>query len=109
MGVPQPSIALRPLKSLFPHHGYVNQEDSMRRHVSAAIGTLSTLSCIFISPGTAAAADSNLFSMVRSQSVVNADCAQNARGRVTINSLGPVEVMHVEATGLPPNREFDLF
>src|SRR4030095_9932748 len=81
----------------------------MRRHVSAAIGTLSTLSCILISPGTAAAADSNLFSMVRSQSVVNADCAQNARGRVTINSLGPVEVMHVEATGLPPNREFDLF
>jgi len=28
---------------------------------------------------------------------------------VTINSLGPVEVMHVEATGLPPDSEFDLF
>jgi hypothetical protein len=28
---------------------------------------------------------------------------------VTINSLGPVEVMHVEAAGLPPNTEFDLF
>ena len=47
--------------------------------------------------------------MVRSTAVDTAGCALNAKARVTINSLGPVEVMHVEATGLPPNSEFDLF
>jgi hypothetical protein len=35
--------------------------------------------------------------------------ALNAKARVTVNTLGPVEVMHVEATGLLPNSEFDLF
>ena len=81
----------------------------MRRHISAAIGTLTTLGCMLTVPGTASAAASNIFSMTRSASVVTANCAANAKGRVTINSLGPVEVMHVEATGLPPNNEFDLF
>ena len=81
----------------------------MRRHISVAIGTLTTLGCMLTVPGTASAAASNIFSMTRSASVVTANCAANAKGKVTINSLGPVEVMHVEATGLPPNNEFDLF
>lgn len=81
----------------------------MRKYVSAAIGTLSTLGCMLALPGTASAADSILFSMVRSTAVNNAGCALNATARVTVNSLGPVEVMHVEASGLPPNQEFDLF
>jgi hypothetical protein len=81
----------------------------MRKYVSAAIGTLGTLGCMLALPGTAAAADSILFGMVRSAAVDNAGCALNATARVTINSLGPVEVMHVEASGLPPNQEFDLF
>ena len=81
----------------------------MRRYISAAIGTLSTLGCMLTVPGTASAAANTTFSMIRSQSVVNANCAANAQAKVTINSLGPVEVMHVEATGLPPNTEFDLF
>ncbi len=81
----------------------------MRKYVSAAIGTLGTIGCMLALPGTAAAADSILFGMVRSAAVDNAGCALNASARVTINSLGPVEVMHVEAKGLPPNQEFDLF
>jgi hypothetical protein len=81
----------------------------MRKYVSAAIGTLGTLGCMLALPGTAAAADSILFGMVRSAAVNNAGCALNATARVTVNSLGPVEVMHVEASGLPPNEEFDLF
>lgn len=81
----------------------------MRKYVSAAIGTLGALGCMLAMPETAAAADSIVFSMVRSAAVENAGCAIDARARVTINSLGPVEVMHVEATGLPPNSEFDLF
>ena len=81
----------------------------MRKFTSTAIGTLSALGCMFTLPGTAAAADNVLFSMVRSQGAENAGCALDAKARVTINSLGPVEVMHIEATGLPPNSEFDLF
>src|SRR5262249_52487185 len=33
----------------------------------------------------------------------------NAKAKVTINSLGPVETMHIEASGLPANTEFDAF
>ena len=81
----------------------------MRKYISAAIGTLSTLGCMLTLPGTATAASNILFGMARSAAVENAGCALNAKARVTVNTLGPVEVMHVEATGLPPNSEFDLF
>lgn len=81
----------------------------MRRFTSAAIGTLGTLGCMLALPGTAAAADNILFSLVRSAAVETAGCALDAKARVTVNSLGPVEVMHIEATGLPPNSEFDFF
>ncbi|HKQ12505.1 MAG TPA: hypothetical protein VJT80_03680 [Steroidobacteraceae bacterium] len=81
----------------------------MRKYVSAALGTLGTIGCMLAVPQSASAANSILFSMVRSAAVENAGCALNATARVTVNSLGPVEVMHVEASGLPPNQEFDLF
>jgi hypothetical protein len=81
----------------------------MRRFVSAAVGTLGTLGCMLALPGTATAASNIAFGMVRSTAVVNAGCALNAQAHVTVNSVGPVEVMTVEANGLPPNQEFDLF
>jgi len=56
-----------------------------------------------------AAANNNVFAMVRSSGAVSAGCLLNALGRVTISPRGPVENMHVEVTGLPPNTEFDLF
>jgi hypothetical protein len=94
---------------ILPFHSYFDQENPMRSYVSAAIATLGTLGGMVALPGTAAAASNIIFNMVRSTAVLNAGCALNANARVTINSLGPVEVMHVEATGLPPNSEFDLF
>ena len=36
-------------------------------------------------------------------------CVPNARGTVTITSVGPVEHMHVSVAGLPPNTEFAFF
>jgi hypothetical protein len=36
-------------------------------------------------------------------------CVPNATAKVTINSLGPVEVMDVTASGLPANTDFDFF
>ena len=62
-----------------------------------------------LAAGTAFAVDSTSFRMVRSSNAVAADCLEGAYGRVTINSLGPVEAMKVELNDLPPNREFDLF
>src|SRR5215468_3463822 len=56
-----------------------------------------------------AAAQNTSFSIIRSATAVNANCIPNARGHVTINSLGNVEVMHMEVTGLPPKTEFDAF
>jgi len=62
-----------------------------------------------LAAGTAFAVDSTSFRMVRSSNAVTNDCLEGANGRVTINSLGPVEAMKVELNNLPPNREFDLF
>jgi hypothetical protein len=59
--------------------------------------------------GVASAATSTSFKMVRSSGAVAADCLEGANANVTINSLGPVEVMNVSANRLPPNQEFDLF
>ena len=45
-----------------------------------------------------AAAQNTTFSLVRSAGATNANCIADARGRVTINSLGNVDVMHVEVS-----------
>src|SRR5262245_7893517 len=49
------------------------------------------------------------FHLVRSAAAENGNCVADARGRVTVTSLGPVEVMVVDVTGLPPHTEFDFF
>jgi len=49
------------------------------------------------------------FNMVRSAATANAGCLPNATGRVRVISLGPVEQMRVDVSGLPPNTEFDFF
>ncbi|HST16608.1 MAG TPA: hypothetical protein VLK36_02995 [Gaiellaceae bacterium] len=36
-------------------------------------------------------------------------CLKNASAHVVVRSVGPVEIMTVEATGLPPNTDFDFF
>ena len=53
--------------------------------------------------------NNNVFPIIRSSSAMTAGCLLNATGRVTISPRGPVENMHVEVIGLPPNTEFDLF
>src|ERR1700751_3381373 len=58
---------------------------------------------------SANAAENITFNLLRSSGAVTANCIPKAAGRVTINSLGTVETMHVEVSGLPPNSEFDVF
>lgn len=45
------------------------------------------------------------FDMIPAQ----ATCLRNARAHVQVTSLGPVEEMDVDVSGLPPNTEFDFF
>lgn len=77
-----------------------------RYRLSVAIATVGLVLAL---ARPVAAAENIIFSMVRSSTAVTAGCLSNASGRVTINSLGPVESMHVEVFGLPPNGDFDLF
>ena len=49
------------------------------------------------------------FDMVRGAKLVASGCLPNATARVSIKPGGPVEVMDVSVTGLPPNTEFDFF
>ena len=49
------------------------------------------------------------FTMQRSPAIVAAQCLPTANAHVTIVHNGPVEVMKVDASGLPANTNFDLF
>jgi hypothetical protein len=49
------------------------------------------------------------FALQRSTPVSAAGCLPHAAATVTVKSLGEVEVMNVDASGLPPNTPFDLF
>jgi len=72
--------------------------------------SLSLLACLALSLASITAmAQNTTFNMIRSAAATSAGCIPNALGRVTINSLGNVEVMHLEASGLPPKTEFDAF
>lgn len=63
-----------------------------------------------LAAGTAFAASSTSFKMVRSSGAVAAGCLNpKAHANVSINSLGPVEVMTVSLSHMPKNKEFDLF
>jgi hypothetical protein len=62
----------------------------------------------FVPSAAAATNDSINFNMVRSAGASSCLSA-NARGRVTISNLGPVQNMHVEVFSLPANTDFTLF
>jgi hypothetical protein len=58
----------------------------------------------------AQAAEREQFNMVRSPALSTfPNFAPNARAIVDITSIGPVEIMDVFCSGLPPNTDFDFF
>jgi hypothetical protein len=60
--------------------------------------------------GAAFAANSTSFKMVRSSVAATTPCLDSkAHANVSINSLGPVEVMTVNLSHMPKNKNFDLF
>jgi hypothetical protein len=52
--------------------------------------------------------DAYKFQLVR-PAVLGATCAPYAKGKVSVTTLGNVEVMDVKIEGLPKNTEFDAF
>lgn len=49
------------------------------------------------------------FALQRSAATVKANCLPTATAKVAIINRGPVEVMTVDAAGLPKNTDFDVF
>jgi hypothetical protein len=78
--------------------------------VAALIATIGAASIAFASV-SASPSGGRVFSfrMVRSATAVSARCLKRAEARVTIKSVGPVEIMKVSARYLPRNTDFDLF
>jgi hypothetical protein len=53
--------------------------------------------------------DRAAFPLVRSAASLKADCLKSANAVVRIKNKGPVEVMTIDAYGLPKNTDFDVF
>ena len=85
----------------------------MRVKFAAIASSILTLASLSYS-GSAFAGDPPnsqfIFDMVPAPGIGGAEgCVPKAKGRVTITSLGVVENMHVEASGLPAKTGFDFF
>lgn len=103
------------------------QQMKTKTHIQTRVGKLTTLllttitgAALTISSATAQETDnmanpdalqkSFTFKLVRSPGLASfPTVAPHAKGTVTINSVGPVEIMNVSVSGLPPNTDFDLF
>lgn len=74
------------------------------------VGATSALLITALAAGTVAAADPIKSADFEMQVSAGAKaCLPNAKAEVHIKSLGPVEVMTVDASGLPPKTNFDFF
>ncbi len=80
-----------------------------RTRQKLALGATSALMISAIAVGTVAANPIKSADFDLRVSAGAKTCLPNARAEVHVKSLGPVEVMTVDATGLPPKTDFDLF
>jgi hypothetical protein len=83
---------------------------------SLRVGVLCGAAALATGGATAAAAttahpshDRASFQLIRSTASVNAGCLTGAHANVKIKNHGPVEVMNIDASGLPKNTNFDVF
>src|SRR5215813_236811 len=77
---------------------------------TAALAALA-VAALASTPALAGDKDDDEFKLVRNTQfdAQFPNFALNARGRVKIESVGPVEIMDVKVEGLPPNTDFDFF
>src|SRR5262245_4214133 len=91
---------------------YSSEERIFMRLLHRCIAPLLALGSLLVfgvAPATAKHHEEKIeFDMIRSANLPSA-CVPQARGEVKVVSKGPVEEMHVEVEGLPPNTEFDFF
>src|SRR4051812_5850860 len=85
---------------------------NMRRYLGRKlllgfVGAL--MSTALVVGGVAAKSNSISFEMVRSGAAEGANCLAGAKADVKITSIGPVEIMEIDATKLPPKTDFDFF
>jgi hypothetical protein len=79
------------------------------RKMKTAVFTAVAFATLTLSAATNAGAKAVKFDLVRSPGLANTNVAPNATATVKIHSLGQVEVMRINFSGLPPNTDFDLF
>src|SRR5262249_61741298 len=75
--------------------------------ISTALATAVGLMGFSARPVAAAPGDNTIFSMKVSPGA--AKCLPNAKGRVTVTNVGPIENLHVEGSGLRAKTDYDLF
>src|SRR5262249_3324337 len=86
------------------------QPSRFRRRRNLLMGFVGALIATLMVVGSVAAKSHSItFDMVRSAAAVGANCLPDAKANVKITPIGPVEIMDVDAEGLPPKTEFDLF
>jgi hypothetical protein len=81
----------------------------VKRIAGTTITGLLALSAASLSAGAQPASNSKVFEFPMVVSGGASTCLPNASGRVTIHSVGPVEIMNVLVTGLPSKTDFDFF
>jgi hypothetical protein len=74
-----------------------------------AIALLAALLAATLAVGSVAAEPGRIANFNMQVSAGAKTCLPNARAAVQIKSLGPVEVMTVNLSGMPPNTDFDFF
>ena len=79
----------------------------------AAVGTtaagLMALSAFTLNAAAQPTPEAKVFEFPMVVSAGAKACLPKANGRVTVHSIGPVEIMHVLVTDLLPNTDFDFF
>jgi hypothetical protein len=80
-----------------------------RFHAAGTSALIAALIAGVVSGPTIAAPKKLAFDMVRGAKLVASGCLPDAAARVSIKPGGPVEIMDVSVTGLPPDTDFDFF
>jgi hypothetical protein len=81
----------------------------MKRSAGTMAAGLMALSGMTLSSAAQPTSDSKVFEFPMVVAGGASTCLPKASGRVTIDSIGSVEIMHVLVTGLPPKTDFDFF
>lgn len=87
----------------------MNTSRITRTALAIGVVVLGTVGWGIAHAASAASGPSTTFSLIRSAGAVAAHCELDARATVTVTNHGVTETMTVDAVGLVPNSEYDLF